>query len=630
MTRRVRALALVALLAACLRGDAARGQAGTLPADTTAHAWAARADTLPAIQSWLLLREAAATPDSAARAALYQRVTLPVARPRIPWVEAAARERFADTLGALRAYEALGATLSALRLRDALARTPAAHDSVRAALLAYADSAHGDANARDAVALFDRLYAATPAEQLTLARAAAQGGAWARARTGFAAAPAGALTSRDHFAYATALARLNSDRAAAREYALVGAPAALANAARYQRARSLLSAGDGPGARRALTALSRATSDTSAAAALALLADLAVDTGDDAHARQLLLDLARNFPRTRFAPPARFDAAMIAYVAGDRATAAREMRALAAAAPDMALAATYWAGRASAATGDQAAATAAWRDVIARDSASYYAALAAHRLGTVNIHSSPDSAPYPRVPAVDSALERIAELRALGMQPEVGYENRALFDAAATSTADQARLLATAAAFSATDQASRAITLGYRARDAIGATPAVYRLIYPVAARDTIIDAAKGVGLDPAFVAGLIRQESNFNPQAVSVAGARGLMQLMPSVAQSIAASLGIRPWSSARLFDPGINITLGVHHLAPLVQHEPDLPRALAAYNAGQSRVVRWNRRRGADDPEVFTERIPFPETRDYVKNVLRNREWYRALYPW
>jgi len=627
MTRRLRAIVLVVVLGACNRGDAARGQAGSLPADTSAHAWATRADTLPAIQSWLVLREAAATPDSAARAALYERVTLPVARPRIPWVEATARERFGDTVGALRAYQALGATVTAFRLRDALARTPAGHDSVRAALLAYADSTRSDANAREAVALFDKLYKATPAEQLTLARAAAQGGVWSRARTGFAAAPASALTSRDHFAYATALSRLNSDRAAAREYARVTAPAALANAARYQRARSLLSAGDGAGARRTLTALSRAGSDTSSAAALALLADLAQDDGADTHARQLLLDIARRFPRTRFAAPARFDAAMIAYVTGAPATAAKEMRALAAASSDMALAASYWAGRASAAAGDRGAAATAWRDVLARDSSSYYAALAAHRLGTVNIHPSPDSAPYPHVPAVDSALDRIAALRALGMQPEVGYENRALYESASTSTP---RLLATAAAFSATDQASRAITLGYRARDAVGATPAVYRLIYPVAARDTIVDAAKGAGLDPAFVAGLIRQESNFNPQAVSVAGARGLMQLMPSVAQSIAASLGIRPWSASRLFDPGINITLGVNHLAPLVKHEPDLARALAAYNAGESRVVRWNRRRGADDPEVFTERIPFPETRDYVKNVLRNREWYRALYPW
>ena len=629
MTRIARALVLVTALAACNRGDAARGQggqSGQLPADTTSHAWATRADTLPIIASWLVLREAAATADSVERAALYQRVTLPVARERVPWVEAAARERFADTLGALRAYEALPAPVTVFRLRDALARTPAAHDTVHAALLAYVDSARSDASVREAIALFDKLYTPTATEQLTIARAAVGAGAWGRARTGFAAATARSLASRDHFDYATALARANSDRAAARQFSLVTTPASLASAARYQRARSLLSADDGTAARSLLASLSRGA-DTSAAAALALLADLSVDDGKDAHARSLLRDLVRRFPHSRFADPARFDAAIIAYASHAPKTAASELAPLAKGSSDMALAAAYWAGRAHEAAGDHAAAIAAWRSVLARDSTSYYAALAAHRLGTDNIHASRDSASYPHVPAVDSALARIAALDALGMAPEISYENRALLDQATTS---EARLLATAAAFAGTDQASRAIALGWRARASYGATPAIYRLIYPVAARDTIVAQAKAVGLDPAFVAALIRQESNFNPRAVSVAGARGLMQLMPSVAKSIASSLGISPWSTSRLFDPGINITLGVHHLAPLVRHEPDLPRALAAYNAGQSRVARWNHRAGTSDPEVFTERIPFPETRDYVKSVLRNREWYQALYPW
>lgn len=626
MTRIARALVLVTTLAACNRGDAARGQSGQLPADTTSHAWAERADTLPIIASWLVLREAAATADSGERAALYQRVTLPVARERVPWVEAAARERFADTLGALRAYEALPAPVTVFRLRDALARTPAAHDTVHAALLAYIDSARSDASVREAIALFDKLYRATAAEQLALARAAVDAGAWGRARTGFAAATVASLTSRDHFDYATALARANSDRAAARQFALVRAPASLASAARYQRARSLLSAGDGSTARSVLTSLSR-SADTSGAAALALLADLSVDDGKDAHARSLLRDLVRRFPHSRFVAPARFDAAIIAYASRAPKTAASELAALSKGSSDMALAATYWAGRAHEASGDHAAAVASWRSVLARDSTSYYAGLAAHRLGTENIHASRDSTGYPHVAAVDSALARIAALDALGMAAEITYENRALLDRATTS---EARLLATAAAFAGTDQASRAIALGWRARESYGATPAIYRLIYPVAARDTIVAQAKAVGLDPAFVAALIRQESNFNPHAVSVAGARGLMQLMPSVAKSIASSLGIGPWNTSLLFDPGINITLGVHHLAPLVQHEPDLSRALAAYNAGQSRVARWNHRAGTSDPEVFTERIPFPETRDYVKSVLRNREWYRALYPW
>jgi soluble lytic murein transglycosylase len=155
-------------------------------------------------------------------------------------------------------------------------------------------------------------------------------------------------------------------------------------------------------------------------------------------------------------------------------------------------------------------------------------------------------------------------------------------------------------------------------------------LIYPVTARDTIVAESRKAGVEPALIAGLIRQESSFNPRATSPAGARGLMQVMPSVGQSIAPSAGISDWNPAMLYDPGVNIELGIRHLAPLLRGQPNVARSLAAYNAGGSRVARWSTRRGAEDPEIFTERIPFQETRDYVKSVLRNREFYQALYSW
>lgn len=408
-------------------------------------------------------------------------------------------------------------------------------------------------------------------------------------------------------------------------YATVTTPA-LAASARYQRARAYLAMGDRTRALSLLRSLSGGR-DTYAAAASALVADLATDDGADARARSLLLGLAHRFPKSRYAAPARFDAALIAYILGQSSTAARELEALARSSPADAPAALYWAGRASDAAGKHAAATADWQGVLTRDSTSYYAGLAARRLGTRALHDFPDSVGYPHVPAVDSALQRIASLEDLGMAPEAALENDALFHSA---TSDQARLLATAAAFAGTDQASRAIALGRHALSTYGASPQVYRLIYPVAARDTIVAQAKDAGIDPALVAALIRQESNFNPLAVSAVGARGLMQLMPSVARSIAPAAGITKWNPKMLFDPGVNITLGVRHLAPLVHREPNVARVLAAYNAGESRVTRWARKRGASDPEVFTERIPFPETRDYVKSVLRNREWYQALYPW
>ncbi|MDQ6736440.1 MAG: lytic transglycosylase domain-containing protein [Gemmatimonadota bacterium] len=621
---RIASVAALLLAVACEHADSdvARGQA---PADSAAI-WIARAQGQPPIASWLYLRAAAETSDSSARSALYSRVSLPVARARIPLVEAAARERFADTLGALRAYRALSAPVTVFRIRASMSR--AASDSVRSELVSFIGSQSASSTIRESVALFDRLYRdPSQAEQLVLARASARAGSWSRARAAFAAVPDGELSAADRLSLATALARADSSRRAAQEFAMIDSPPALAGAARYQGALALLNAGDGAGARNALRSLGASGRDTSAAAALSLLADLQTDDGNDSGSRETLLALARRFPTSRFASPARFNAALIALILGNSAIAAREMSALASSGSADALAAEYWLGRAREATRDSAAARTAYREVIHRDSTSYYADLAAARLGTTSMHSVRGSAGFPRVAAVDSALERVALLRKLDMNGEAQLENDWLYREAPS---DSGRLLATAAAFSATDQAARGIALGRVALTRVGSTPDVWRLLYPVAARDTIVTEARDAGIDPALVAGLIRQESSFNPRAVSPAGARGLMQLMPSVAATIAPSANIAPWSAAMLYDPGVNIELGVRHLAPLLRGQPNVARSLAAYNAGGSRVARWSGRRGSDDPEMFTERIPFSETRDYVKSVLRNRGFYRALYNW
>jgi soluble lytic murein transglycosylase len=622
---RLASIAALLLAVACEHADSgvAHGQVAT-GADTAASVWLARAQSQPEIASWLYLRAAAATADSSARRELYSRVQLPLARERIPWVEAAALEHFGDTLSALKAYSALPAPVTVFRIRAATG--PAVSDSVRSELVAFITASNGD-GVREATSLFDKLFTdARPDEQLAIARAAARVGMWARARAGFEASNDASLSQSDRFSFGTALARTNADTHAAEVYATVKSPPALANAAQYQRARSLLAAGDGAGARSALRSLSSG-SDTSAAAALALTADLQTDDGDDAASRRTLLDLIKRFPSTRFAAPAEFDAAMVALILGQTSAAAKEFATLASSSSGDALGAGYWLGRTRDKTGDTAAARQAWRAVIKRDSTSYYATLAAARLGIQNMHSSQTVAGFPRVASVDSAMLRVSLLRRFGMSSEAQMENDRLYrDAKRDST----RLLATASAFSGTDQAARAIALGRDALSRVGSTPDVWRLIYPVAARDTIVAESRRAGLDPALVAGLIRQESNFNPGARSPAGARGLMQVMPAVGKSIAPSAGITSWDPALLYDPGINIEIGIRHLAPLLKRQPDVARSLAAYNAGGSRVARWSTKRGADDPEIFTERIPFSETRDYVKSVLRNREFYQVLYAW
>jgi len=192
------------------------------------------------------------------------------------------------------------------------------------------------------------------------------------------------------------------------------------------------------------------------------------------------------------------------------------------------------------------------------------------------------------------------------------------------------RQLATARAFLANGQASRAIRIAQKLADAGQRDARTFRLLFPIVDRDELSRAAAARSLDPALVAGLIRQESNFTPRAVSVAGARGLMQLLPAVGQEIARNLDFPVWHSALLFDADANLQLGTAHLATYMKQYGPLPRVLAAYNAGGSRVARWSSKGGVDDPEVFIERIPFVETRDYVRIVQRNAQLYRLIYEW
>lgn len=129
--------------------------------------------------------------------------------------------------------------------------------------------------------------------------------------------------------------------------------------------------------------------------------------------------------------------------------------------------------------------------------------------------------------------------------------------------------------------------------------------------------------IDPLLVLSLIRQESAFNIKATSIVGARGLMQVMPATARSIAA---VR---RDKLFDPRTNIDVGTRYfLNRLGRYSGDVELTLAAYNAGFSRVDRWRQRYPIDNKLLFMDLIPFRETRDYVSSILRNYYWYTRLY--
>ncbi|MGH7658397.1 MAG: transglycosylase SLT domain-containing protein, partial [Gemmatimonadales bacterium] len=296
---------------------------------------------------------------------------------------------------------------------------------------------------------------------------------------------------------------------------------------------------------------------------------------------------------------------------------------------DAAIAARYWAGRAWATAGDSAIARERWADTRRRFPYTYYATRSGLRLGVPLEIPADDTSLVVPDEDVNETMARIALLESLGMEDEAQIETSGLIQRVGQSTPD---LLAAAAAFRDNGEAHQSLRLASRALGRGAPTDtATYRLLFPVLEEGGLRSLAQAHDVEPALVAGLIRQESSFNPRALSPAGARGLMQIMPPLGEKMAETLNYPVWDPVLLYQPSVSLQMGIEHLSGLVRdYEGNLPRVLAAYNAGKSRVERWKERQGADDPELFTERIPYRETRDYVRLVLRNMEIYEALYDW
>jgi len=157
----------------------------------------------------------------------------------------------------------------------------------------------------------------------------------------------------------------------------------------------------------------------------------------------------------------------------------------------------------------------------------------------------------------------------------------------------------------------------------------LYLLAYPLGNSSWINHYAKNNNLDPALLSAVILEESRFNPQAVSPAGARGLMQVLPSTASQIVQRMKVRPYSNGLLFDPEVNIRLGSWYLSGLMEEFGGRETlALAAYNAGPHMVRQWMAKTPAAREDEFVESIPYAETRNYVIRVITSAQVYRMLY--
>ncbi|MES1259217.1 MAG: transglycosylase SLT domain-containing protein, partial [Gemmatimonadota bacterium] len=453
------------------------------------------------------------------------------------------------------------------------------------------------------------------------------------------AAKEGALTARDRVTYGTALGAVQRWADAAEQFAGITDPA-LAGQAAYFHARALLRNGQGDAAATALRAvIRRYPGDTnSAAIALYLLSDLAIDAGQIDSARSNLLHLASKYPTSPQRPHAILTAALIALQRGKPEVAARELTAAIEAklVTGEVDASHYWLARAKLAMGDSVGARTGFRELMAKGPESYYAVRSAARLDSIP-WTTLNARPVTPPDSLDGVFDRAHLLDLLGLDNEAKFERDRI--SAEAKGVDAERV---AEAFLTRGFIGKATQLGSRAA-AAGAPKdaALWQLLYPLPFVGTLYDAAAQEHLDPLLIASVIRQESGFEPHATSRTNARGLMQVEPSVGKDLAAVLHFPDFDPAQLWLPVVNLTFGIYHFAANLSRYPELERGIAAYNAGTSRVDRWTmapldgKTRTAEqirdpipDVELFVERIPFVETRDYVRQVIRNWAVYKMVY--
>ncbi len=305
--------------------------------------------------------------------------------------------------------------------------------------------------------------------------------------------------------------------------------------------------------------------------------------------------------------------------------------------------AVYWLGRIAERNGQLPLARGFYEKLRERFPESYFGELAAERLkGTGNGPADKANvlALLPPVPAAAKLNDDIGPVALIYWQraralETIGFDSSAELElrAAYAATGDARLLLDAAEAALASEQYPKAIVTVRQVVPQLEShvfedlPEEIWRTAYPLPYADEIRRAAAVEGIDPMLLAGLVRQESAFEREAVSHANAYGLSQLLPVTARKYSRILRLG-YSHQRLFDPEYNLRIGAAYFESLLTAYGSPEAALAAYNAGEDRVAQWQTGRKFEEPAEFVESIPFSETRDYVQIVTRNASIYRRLY--
>lgn len=306
----------------------------------------------------------------------------------------------------------------------------------------------------------------------------------------------------------------------------------------------------------------------------------------------------------------------------------------------------YFLGRSAEEAGDMPSARACYRRLDAAFPNTYYGMLARGRLEIPELRkaasaleteqflatlSLPEAKPVSvtTLPATTVRIERSRLLRNAGLTDLADTELRF-----AARNGGQSVLLAMEMANCADAsyqglRIMKSLSGDYLNVPISGAPRQFWELLFPLPYRTDLVASARARGLDPYLLAGLIRQESEFNPEALSRKNAYGLTQVQPATGRIYARRAGLVRFTNRALFQPATNLKIGATIFqAMLDENGGSLEKTLASYNAGPNRAAEWIMWRTYREPAEFVESIPFTETRDYVQAVLRNADVYRRLY--
>ncbi len=601
--------------------------------DSAEAAWHRAAQALPDLSDWFALHRAKFELDTSLAFASVAAVRSPGAAESADDFIARRRLASGNPRGALELYLRHGRLLDAARAELALGRDDVARRRVDALLAADPTRPVALLAANFVVAEF---AVPTADEWLGIARAY-------RAR--------GDLMSAERYAR-RAVARQDTSLAgwlemagiAAARHRSVAAQEALASAGTLVRRRpgtpttvlagasvQVLGSGDRWEEADSLVArLARVNpGDSNVAGAVLLLANHERAEGTREIEAAWYRVLVSRFGGTPAADVARFRLALASYAAGFRDSAAAGLAEVLArdTAHRLGTAPSYWAAR-LALERHEAAAAVDLRALAVADPTGYYGVRARELLGESLPVALDSTLPPPRPSSFSAAraAERIRLLTAVGFVGEARAEAVAWI----RDTSASPQLLAAAAAAAAeAGYAKEAIFLGGAARARAAITSGVARALFPLPYRAVIEAEATEHCVDPLLLAAIVRQESRFEPQARSRAGARGLSQLLPRTARQMSRREGIRPWDPALLDVPDFNLHFSARYVHDRLMRDA-LPvyAVIASYDAGPERLARWRQWPDFRDPDLFVERLPIAETRDYVRGVYANYAWYRRMY--